>query len=238
MLVGGEAVGHAGDVVGDDPRRLDRRRRRRSAAATRSAGTPARRRTARTGPGPAAAPCWSCGSACSAGTCARAGTPSAPGRSPASPRRTPRPAGRSAGRRRPTPAGRSATRRRVSAIRSSTMQADQPAHRFVDQPRQLDAGIAPAHLVEHRADQRHVAQIVDAEQAGAQAVVDVVVVVGDVVGERGDLRLGAGVGVELQVMVRGRIRRSPAAAAGRLRRAADQRAVVLDHALPASPRSG
>ena len=39
------------------------------------------------------------------------------------------------------------------------------------------------------------------EQAGAQAVVDVVVVVGDVVAQRRDLRLRPGMAVELEIVV-------------------------------------
>ncbi len=70
----------------------------------------------------------------------------------------------------------------------------------MDQPRCLDPGVARAHALEHRADQRHLAKVVDAEQAGAQAVVDVVVVVGDVVGQRGDLRLRAGIRLQFQVV--------------------------------------
>ena len=54
---------------------------------------------------------------------------------------------------------------------------------------------------EHLADQRQVAQVGDLEQAGAQAVVDVVVVVGDVVAQRRDLRLGPGMAVELEIVV-------------------------------------
>ena len=76
---------------------------------------------------------------------------------------------------------------------------DQVAHDLVDH--------APDHLVdeaaagqlavarEHRVvlarEQRHAAQLLERHQAGAQAVVDVVVVVGDGVGEVRDLRLEA-----------------------------------------------
>ena len=40
-------------------------------------------------------------------------------------------------------------------------------------------------------EQRHLEQLLDADQAGADAVVDVVVVVGDLVGEIRELRLQA-----------------------------------------------
>ena len=46
-----------------------------------------------------------------------------------------------------------------------------------------------------------VAQVLEGEETGAEAVGEVVVVVGDVVGDRRDLGLGAGVGVELEVVV-------------------------------------
>ncbi len=45
-----------------------------------------------------------------------------------------------------------------------------------------------------------VREIVEREQLGAQAVVDVVGVIGDVVGDRGDLRLGAGEAPQLEVL--------------------------------------
>src|SRR5438445_10831119 len=75
---------------------------------------------------------------------------------------------------------------------------DQPANRLVDQARLVETGIARANLLEYRTDERHLGKIGDGEEPGAQAVVDVVVVVGNVVGERGDLRLGPGKGVEPQ----------------------------------------
>ena len=43
-------------------------------------------------------------------------------------------------------------------------------------------------------------EIVEREQLGAQAVVDVVGVIGDVVGDGRDLRLGAGVAPELEIL--------------------------------------
>ena len=50
------------------------------------------------------------------------------------------------------------------------------------------------------ARQRDGGELVEAEQVGAQAVVDIVGVVGDIVGESGDLRLGAGEAPELQIL--------------------------------------
>ena len=58
-----------------------------------------------------------------------------------------------------------------------------------------------AHRGELGPDQRHLQQVVDGEQPRGQPVVHVVVVVGDVVRDRGHLGLGRGVGGELQVAV-------------------------------------
>jgi hypothetical protein len=55
-------------------------------------------------------------------------------------------------------------------------------------------------LAQHVADQRQPGQIVDREHVGAQAVVDVVGVVGDVVGDGADLRLGARMAPQLQIV--------------------------------------
>ena len=85
----------------------------------------------------------------------------------------------------------SARRRRVSAIRSLTMRS---IRRRIDSWMSrgfLDPGVARRDLAKDRPDQRHVVEIGDGEQPGAQPVVDVVIVVGDVVGERRHLRLGA-----------------------------------------------
>ena len=57
----------------------------------------------------------------------------------------------------------------------------------------------PVDLVDDRFGERHHLEIIDAEQAGAQAVVDVVGVIGDIVGEGGGLRLQRGVAPQLQI---------------------------------------
>ena len=51
------------------------------------------------------------------------------------------------------------------------------------------------------ADQRHHLEVVDLKQAGAQPVVDIVGVIGDVVGEGRDLRLQRGEAPELQIVL-------------------------------------
>ena len=51
----------------------------------------------------------------------------------------------------------------------------------------------PVDLLDDRLGERHHLEIVDAKQAGAQAVVDIVGVIGDVVGKGCDLRFQRGV---------------------------------------------
>ena len=48
--------------------------------------------------------------------------------------------------------------------------------------------------------QRHHLEIVDPKQAGAQAIVDIVGVIGDVVGNRGDLGLQRGKAPQLKIV--------------------------------------
>ena len=79
-------------------------------------------------------------------------------------------------------------------------QADQVAHRFVREAAALHARPAFLDLAEGLAHHRQRHEVVDGEEAGPQAVVDVVIVVGDVVAERGDLRLRAGIGGEFEGM--------------------------------------
>ncbi len=77
---------------------------------------------------------------------------------------------------------------------------DQAAHRLVHAAGGLDAGIARIDLAHDVADDRNRGDVVERKQVGAQAVVDVVGVIGDVVGERGDLRFRAGKGPQLQIL--------------------------------------
>ncbi len=51
------------------------------------------------------------------------------------------------------------------------------------------------------ARQRHGGDFVEPEQAGAQPIVDIVRVISDVVGKRGDLRLDAGKTPKVQVLL-------------------------------------
>ena len=93
--------------------------------------------------------------------------------------------------------------------------------------------VLPDRRQQNVAQERDLGEIVEREQVGAQPVVDVVGVVGDVVGDRGDLRLGAGEAPQLEVLqaaiVEDRLRHAVLAIApDRLAVAVGQRAVVLD----------
>ena len=90
-------------------------------------------------------------------------------------------------------------------------------------------------------DSRQPGEIVEREQFGAQPVVDVVGVVGDVVGDRGRLRLGPGVAPQHEIgsgrFERQRRRQSAlSVAADRALAAIGERAVVLDQAFEGFPR--
>src|ERR1043165_5690188 len=63
----------------------------------------------------------------------------------------------------------------------------------------LEAGITSGHVLENRTDQRHLGQIGDGEKAGAQPIFDIMIVVRDVIGERGDLSLEARPTVQLPI---------------------------------------
>ena len=97
---------------------------------------------------------------------------------------------------------------------------DDPAHQFMTGARGLDRRAAlPDHGQKNVAHERDLREIVEREQVGAQAVVDVVGVVGDVVGDRGDLRLGAGEAPQFEVLqaaiVQDRLRHAVLAIAAR-----------------------
>ncbi len=93
-----------------------------------------------------------------------------------------------------------ATRRPVSAITSSIMRVISRRTSLVHAPARLDARILRVDLAHDVADDRHRGDVVEREQVGAQAVVDVMGVVGDVVGERRDLRFGAGLRPQFQIL--------------------------------------
>ena len=117
---------------------------------------------------------------------------------------------------------------------------DHAPYELVDAARRLEARIAPVDLGEEIAQERDFGEVVDREQPGAQPVVDVMGIVGDVVGQRRRLRLAAGEGRELQILLGGVVEdRERHAGSGVARRRAavgpEQRAVVLDQALERLP---
>ena len=102
------------------------------------------------------------------------------------------------------------------------------------------AGNAGVDLAQDVADERHRGDIVERKQIGAQAVVDVMGVIGDVIRQRGHLRFRARLRPQLQVLdfVVGEDRRRHAAlgiAADRRAGAVGERAVVLDQAFQRFP---
>ncbi len=78
--------------------------------------------------------------------------------------------------------------------------ADEFAHQFMHQAIGVEPRIGGTNRADDLARQRHRGDLVELKQTGAQPVVDVVGVIGDVVGERGDLRLDAGKAPELQIL--------------------------------------
>ena len=117
---------------------------------------------------------------------------------------------------------------------------DQLAHQFGAAPDVVERRIVPADLGDDVRRQRHHLEIIDGEQSGAQAVVDVMGVIGDVVGDGRDLRLERGKAPEFQIVVSDVIGDADgdamlAVSADRRAAALGQRAVVLDDAFERFP---
>ena len=111
----------------------------------------------------------------------------------------------------------------------SDHRIDHPTEGLVHQPRRLHIRVQTGYRANARPHQGQIAQIVEQEHAGPEAVVQIVTDIGDVVGVCCDLRLGARIALQPEIVI-GRIGRD----IGR-RSIADQRAVVLDHALERLP---
>ena len=75
---------------------------------------------------------------------------------------------------------------------------DQTPDRLGDQTRELQVGIILGHGGERLSRQRNVHQIRKGEKARPQSILDIMIVVGDIVGESGDLGLGAREGLQLE----------------------------------------
>ena len=107
--------------------------------------------------------------------------------------------------------------------------SDHAADGLVNETPLVATRMVSGRVIENRAHERDVPHVGDGEEAGAQPVVHVVVVVGDIVRQRRDLGLWAGMGVEFQV-VPGRIRLD--VAGYRIRR---EWAIVLRHPFQGLP---
>ncbi len=79
---------------------------------------------------------------------------------------------------------------------------DQAANDFMNQARPAQIRIPPPHLVQRPPHKWHRRQGIRFEQAGPQRIVDVVIVVGDIVGQRGHLRFRTSESVKLQIVAR------------------------------------
>ena len=77
---------------------------------------------------------------------------------------------------------------------------DDAAYQLVGAAGRIEAGIAGIDLAQNVADHRYAGDVVEREQIGAQAVVDIVGVIGDVVGNGRGLRLGAGKRPQFQIL--------------------------------------
>ena len=111
---------------------------------------------------------------------------------------------------------------------------DEATGQLMDRPRLLEAGMESVDLSHQAVDKRNGgAKLGEREQTGAQAVVDVMGVIGDIVSDRSRLRLEARMEAEVQALQcivaedRSRNAARPVAL-GRRARGVEQRSVVLD----------
>ncbi len=85
-------------------------------------------------------------------------------------------------------------RRALSAQRVLDEARDDAAPEFVNHTRAFERAVGRFDFAQKAVDERRGgAQVGEFEQTGAQTVVDVVRVIGDIVGDRRGLRFGAGV---------------------------------------------
>ena len=89
-------------------------------------------------------------------------------------------------------------------------RGDEPPRRLVERAGSIEAGIGCAHFGKRAAGKRHFGKLGESEKAGAIAVIDVMIVVGDVVGERRKLRFDRSKGVEREILPLRNSRRSVA----------------------------
>ena len=109
---------------------------------------------------------------------------------------------------------------------------DHPPHRLQAGEPGVEAGKVLGDAAQDRTNQRYFHELFEIEESCFDAVVDIVVVIGDVVGESGDLRLRGRPGRKAQIVrpiIGGDL------APGRTLQHAAHRAVVLDHTLQGFP---
>ena len=78
---------------------------------------------------------------------------------------------------------------------------NEPTTQLVNESRAIGLAMADAGLGEELANEREVCEVSDCKKLGAQSVVDIVGVVGDIIGNGGDLGLGAGERRKLEVLI-------------------------------------
>ena len=79
---------------------------------------------------------------------------------------------------------------------------DEAPVRLVEQPRAVDAGMSAAHLLQSACGNRHLGEIGEGEERGPVAVINIVTVIGDVVGERGGLSFDGSEGGKIEILPR------------------------------------
>ena len=118
---------------------------------------------------------------------------------------------------------------------------DEPTHQFVGGAVAIEPRMPARNLGQDVGEEGHDRQVFEREEAGAQAVVNVMRVVGDVVGDGCGLRLGAGMAGEIEILLAliiqdGAGNATLAVFSDRRAVRQDQRPVVLDQALQRFPR--
>ena len=77
---------------------------------------------------------------------------------------------------------------------------DQPAAQFMHHTIGLELRVLSVSIFEDAGDQRDAGELLEGKKPGPQPVIDVMGIIGDVVGDGGDLSFGAGKAPELQVL--------------------------------------
>ena len=113
-------------------------------------------------------------------------------------------------------------------------QVYQPAANLVEKPRFLEIRVSRPNLLYYRAKDRHIRQIFDQKQAGPETVVNIVGMIGDIVGKRRHLCLHAWPGMKREIVLGSVFTQCPGQFA-RLHAIADKRPVMLGDTLQSLP---